>query len=63
MALTLQSLEDLFEAIQAGLTHAVQREAAFALAEVGRSVRAAGAEDVCFAEHVLHHEVGSLKGR
>lgn len=61
MALTLQSLEDLFEATQAGLAHTVEREAAFALAEVGRSVRAAGAEYIRFAENILHHEVRALR--
>lgn len=61
MTLTLESLQDLFEATQAGLTHAVQRESASALSEVGRSVRAGGAENVRFTEHVLHHEVGALR--
>lgn len=61
MTLTLQSLENLFETIQTRLAHAVQRRAAFALPEVGRSVRAGGVENIRFAEHVLDHEVRTLR--
>lgn len=52
----LQPLKNAFEAIQAGLTHPIQRVGSPDLAEVGRSTAARGVEDVCLAVHILHHE-------
>lgn len=61
VSLRLQSLENLFEAVHAGLTHPVQRVGSLDLAEVGRSVAARGIEDICLAEHILDHEILPLE--
>lgn len=60
MSLRLELLENLFETVQAGLTHPIQRVGALDLAEVGRTVAAGGVEDVCLTEHILDHEVHPL---
>ena len=56
VALCLEPLEDLLEAPQAGLPHAVQGVGPFGLAEVGRPVAARGVQDVRLVVHVLDHE-------
>lgn len=61
VSLCLEPLEDLFEAVQAGLAHPVQGIRALGLAEVGRSAAAGGVEHVCFAVHILDHEVLPLE--
>lgn len=62
MSLRLEPLKNLFEAVQARLTHPIKRVGALDLAEVGRSIAACGVEDICFAVHILDHEVLTLKG-
>ena len=57
MALGVQPLEDLFEAVQAGLAHPVEGVGSFHPAEVGGPVAGRGVEDVRLAGHILHHEV------
>lgn len=61
MSLCLEPLENLFEAVQARLTHPVQRVGSLDLAEVGRTVAARGIKDVCLAVHILDHEVLPLE--
>ena len=61
LSLCLESLEDLFEAIQAGLTHPIQRVRSLHLAEVGHSIAAFGVEDICLTVHILNHEVLPLE--
>lgn len=61
MSLRLEPLENLFETIQARLTHPIQRVGPLDLAEVGRSVAARGVEDICLAVHILDHEVLPLE--
>lgn len=61
MSLRLEPLEDLFETIQAGLTHSIQRVAPFDLAKVWRSAAPGGDENVGLAGHVLDHEVLPLE--
>lgn len=61
MSLCLEHLENLFKAIQAGLTHPIQRVGSHNLAEVGRSIAAGGIQDICLAVHILDHEVLSLE--
>ena len=57
VALCVQPLEDLFEAVRAGLAHPVEGVGSFHPAEVGGPVAARGVEDVRLAGHILHHEV------
>ena len=61
MSLRLEPLQNVLEAVEARLTHPVQRVGSLHLAEVGRSIAARGVEDVCFAVHVLDHEVLPLE--
>lgn len=61
VSLRLEPLEDLFETVQAGLTHSIQRVAAFDLAKVWRSAAPGGDENVGLAGHVLDHEVLPLE--
>lgn len=61
VSLRLEPLEDLFETIQAGLTHSIQRVAPFDLAKVWRSAALGGDENVGLAGHVLDHEVLPLE--
>lgn len=62
VSLRLEPLENLFEAIQARLTHPIQRVGSLDLPEVGRSIAARGTEDICLAVHILDHEVLPLEG-
>ncbi len=57
MSLRLEPLKNLFEAVQARLTHPIQRVGAFNLAEVWRSKAASCVQDICLAVHILDHEV------
>ena len=57
MALCMKPLEDLFEAVQAGLAQPVEGVGSFHPAEVGGPVAARGVEYVRLAGHILHHEV------
>lgn len=61
VSLRLEPLEDLFETIQAGLAHSVQRIAPFDLAKVWRSAALGGDENIGLAAHVLDHEVLPLE--
>lgn len=61
MSLRLEPLENLFETIQARLTHPIQRVGPLDLAEVGRSVATRGVEDIRLAVHILDHEVLPLE--
>lgn len=61
MPLCLKPLENLFETIQAWLTHSIQRVGPLDLAEVGRSKAPNGIEDICLAVHILDHEVLPLE--
>lgn len=61
MSLCLEPLENVLEAVQARLTHTVQRVGSLDLAEVGRSIAARGIEDICLAVHILDHEVLPLE--
>lgn len=61
VSLCLEPLEDLFEAVQTGLAHSVQGIRPLGLPEVGRSAAAGGVEHVCFAVHILDHEVLTLE--
>lgn len=56
VSLRLEPLEDLFETVQAGLTHSIQRIAPLDLAEVGRSAAPGGVENIGLAVDVLDHE-------
>lgn len=61
VSLRLEPLENLFEAIQARLTHPIQRVGSLDLAEVGRPIAACGIQDICLAVHILDHEVLPLE--
>lgn len=61
VSLSLEALENLFEAIQARLPHSVQRIGTLDLTEVGRSAAPGGVENVGFAVHILDHEVLPLE--
>lgn len=61
VSLRLEPLKNLFEAVQARLTHPIQRVGPLDLAKVGRAVAARGIEDICLAVHILHHEVLPLE--
>lgn len=61
VSLCLEPLEDLFEAVQAWLTHPIQWVGSLDLAEVWRTVAACGIKNVCFAVHILDHEVLPLE--
>lgn len=61
MTLCLESLEDLFEAIQAWLTHAIKGVRSLHLAEVGRPITPCGVKDVRLAVHILDHEILPLQ--
>ena len=63
MSLHLEPLEDLLEAVQARLTHPVQRVGSLDLAEVGRPIAARGVQDICLGVHVLDHEVLPLESK
>lgn len=63
MSLSLEPLEDLFEAIQARLPHSIQRIGTLDLTEVGRSTAPTGVENVGFAVYILDHEVLPLEIR
>lgn len=61
VSLRLKSLENLFEAVQARLTHPIQRVGSLDLAEVGSPIAARGIKDICLAVHILDHEVLPLE--
>lgn len=63
MSLSLEPLENLFEAIQARLPHSIQRIGTLDLAKVGRSAAPGGVENIGFAVHILDHEVLPLENR
>lgn len=57
----LEPLENLFETVQARLTHSIERMRPLGLAEVGRSAAPGGVENVSLAVHILDHEVLPLE--
>lgn len=61
VSLRLEPLENLFETIQARLTHSIQRIGPLDLAEVGRSAAPGGVENISLAVHILDHEVLPLE--
>lgn len=61
VSLRLEPLEDLFEAVQARLTHSVQRIGPLDLTEVGRSAAPGGVKNVGLAVYILDHEVLPLE--
>lgn len=61
VSLRLEPLENLFETVQARLTHPVQGIGPLGLAEVGRSAAPGSVENISFAVHILDHEVLPLE--
>lgn len=61
MALALKPLEDLFEAMEAGLPHPKDWVGALELAKVGRSMARRSVQNICLAVNILYHEEGTLQ--